>query len=118
MACEISLGHHEKWDGSGYPYGQKGEEIPISARIVAIVDVFDALIHKRVYKKEMSVEQALKLMSEQRGKHFDPQLFDLFIELREDMERIAFDFVNPIFEMDAVVDMVKLSQDIDTSQAV
>ena len=112
MACEISLGHHEKWDGSGYPYGQKGDEIPISARIVAIVDVFDALIHKRVYKKEMSVEQALELMSEQRGKHFDPQLFDLFIELREDMERIAFDFVNPIFEMDSEIDMVKLDNDL------
>lgn len=114
MACEIALGHHEKWDGSGYPYGQKGEEISISARIVAIVDVFDALIHKRVYKKEMTVEQAIQLMSEQRGKHFDPRLFDIFIELREDMERIAFDFVNPIIEMDSVIDMAELSQGLET----
>lgn len=97
MAREISLGHHEKWDGSGYPYGLKGTEIDISARIVAIVDVFDALIHKRVYKQEMEVSEAFDLMSGQRGKHFDPQLFDLFVDRREDMERIAYDYVNPIF---------------------
>lgn len=96
MAREIALGHHEKWDGSGYPYGLKGTEIDISARIVAIVDVFDALIHKRVYKQEMAVSEAFDLMAKQRGKHFDPRLFDMFVDLRADMEKIAFDFANPI----------------------
>ena len=96
MARDISLGHHEKWDGSGYPMGLKGEDIPISARIVAIVDVFDALIHKRVYKDEMQVDSAIELMQEGRGNHFDPTIFDLFISLRTQMSEIAFDYSNPI----------------------
>jgi HD-GYP domain-containing protein (c-di-GMP phosphodiesterase class II) len=95
MAREIALGHHEKWEGSGYPSGLVGDEIPISARIVAIVDVFDALIHKRVYKDAMDVQQALDIMREGRGSHFDPDLFDLFIELRDDMVRISQDFFDP-----------------------
>ena len=97
MAHDIALGHHEKWDGSGYPAGLTGADIAISARIVAIVDVFDALIHKRIYKEAMSVDEALDLMRVERGKQFDPQLFDLFIELREEMERIAFDFTTPVY---------------------
>ena len=96
MARDISLGHHEKWDGSGYPQGLKGEDIPISARIVAIVDVFDALIHKRVYKDEMPVDNAIELMREGRGKHFDPKIFDLFLSLKTQMSEIAFDYSNPI----------------------
>jgi HD-GYP domain-containing protein (c-di-GMP phosphodiesterase class II) len=96
MARDISLGHHEKWDGSGYPFGLKGDAIPVSARIVAIVDVFDALIHKRVYKDEMPVEGAIELMQEGRGKHFDPEIFDLFLSLRTQMSEIAFDYSNPI----------------------
>ncbi|MDH3762778.1 MAG: HD domain-containing protein [Gammaproteobacteria bacterium] len=96
MARDICLGHHEKWDGSGYPRGLAGEQIPISARIVAIVDVFDALIHKRVYKREMPVEKAIDLMLEGRGSHFDPQLLDLFVRLKEKMTEIAFDYSNPI----------------------
>ena len=98
MARDISLGHHEKWDGSGYPYGLSGEDIPLSARIVAIVDVFDALIHKRVYKDEIPVGKAIGLMREGRGGHFDPELLDLFFELRDQMTEIAFDFSNPIGE--------------------
>ena len=96
MARDISLGHHEKWDGSGYPHGLSGEDIPVSARIVAIVDVFDALIHKRVYKDEVPVDRAVELMREGRGLHFDPELLDLFFELGEQMTEIAFDFSNPI----------------------
>ena len=96
MARDISLGHHEKWDGSGYPDGISGEDIPICARIVAIVDVFDALIHKRVYKNEMSIEDAIKIMEKDRGTHFDPNLFDLFIENLDEMSQISHDFINPI----------------------
>lgn len=96
MARDICLGHHEKWDGSGYPHGLAGENIPISARIVAIVDVFDALIHKRVYKNEMPVDEAIALMLEGSGSHFDPDLLDLFLSLKEKLTEIAFDYSNPI----------------------
>lgn len=76
----IALSHHEKWDGSGYPYGLKGEEIPIEGRIVAIADVYDALTSERPYKKAWTVEQALDKLREQSGRHFDPHLVALFIE--------------------------------------
>lgn len=96
MARDICIGHHERWDGSGYPDGLSGEDIPICARIVAIVDVFDALIHKRVYKNEMSIEDAIVIMEKGRGNHFDPNLFDLFIENLDEMSQISYDFINPI----------------------
>ncbi|GLQ30429.1 response regulator [Litoribrevibacter albus] len=80
MAKEIALTHHEKWDGSGYPKGLKGEEIPLVGRIVAIADVFDALTTERPYKKAWSVEEALKYLTESAGTHFDPTLIDLFVE--------------------------------------
>ncbi|MGJ3194779.1 HD-GYP domain-containing protein [Peribacillus frigoritolerans] len=70
----IILHHHEKWDGTGYPYRLKGEEIPLEARIVAIVGVFDALTSKRPYKDSWSVERALSFINEQKGKHFDPSI--------------------------------------------
>ena len=89
MAREIALNHHEKWDGSGYPQGLKAEEIPVGARIAAIMDVFDALIHKRVYKKEMDIDDAIKIMSRGRGTHFDPDLFDLFIRLKQEVIEIT-----------------------------
>lgn len=78
MACVIALNHHEKWDGSGYPKGLKGEEIPLAGRIVALADVFDALTSVRPYKKAWSLEASLEYIDDNRGKHFDPQLVDLF----------------------------------------
>ncbi|GAA0792639.1 HD-GYP domain-containing protein [Marinobacterium sediminicola] len=78
MAKSIALSHHEKWDGSGYPLGLAGEAIPIEGRIVAIVDVFDALTSERPYKKSWSIEDAAALIRDNRGKHFDPELVDLF----------------------------------------
>ena len=80
IAAEIAHYHHEKWDGSGYPDGLKEEEIPDSARIVAIVDVFDALTIKRPYKEAWSIEQAIAELQKGRGAHFDPHLTDIFIE--------------------------------------
>ena len=74
VGIEIAAGHHEKYDGSGYPAQLKGEEIPLSARIVAAADVFDALTSKRPYKEAWPIEQALALMEEQTGKHFDPDV--------------------------------------------
>lgn len=76
----VSYTHHEKWDGSGYPLGLKGEEIHIFGRITAIVDVFDALSSERVYKKAWDIEKILELLKEEKGKHFDPNLVDVFIE--------------------------------------
>jgi methanogenic corrinoid protein MtbC1 len=81
MAATIALSHQEKWDGSGYPRGLKGEAIPIEGRIVAVADVFDALTSDRVYRKAFSVEDAVLMMREQRGRHFDPVLLDAFMEV-------------------------------------
>jgi methanogenic corrinoid protein MtbC1 len=83
MAATIALSHQEKWDGTGYPRGVKGEAIPIEGRIVAIADVFDALTSDRVYRKAFPVEEAVKIMREQRGRHFDPVLLDAFMEVLE-----------------------------------
>ena len=81
MAATIALSHQEKWDGSGYPRGLKGEAIPIEGRIVAVADVFDALTSDRVYRKAFSIEEAVQMMREQRGRHFDPVLLDAFMEV-------------------------------------
>jgi len=80
MAQIVSEQHHEKWDGTGYPYGYKGEEIHIYARIVALADVFDALSSKRSYKKGWSMKETLEFFKEESGKHFDPNLVYLFFE--------------------------------------
>ncbi len=86
----IALSHHERWDGSGYPYGLKGEDIPLSGRICALADIFDALTTKRPYKDEVSVEEAYDLILESSGVLFDPQLvtvfkdhFDEFLVIRQ-----------------------------------
>lgn len=85
MAREIALNHHEKYNGSGYPGGLKGEEIPYIARIVAIADVFDALTTARSYKKAWTVDDALDLIKKGAGEHFDPQLVSKFIEILPDI---------------------------------
>lgn len=80
-AAIIAYEHHEKWDGTGYPRGLKGEEINIFSRIVALADVFDALTNKRVYKEKWSVEDAVSLIKDEKGKHFDPAVVDAFISV-------------------------------------
>lgn len=89
LGKEISLYHHEKWDGTGYPKKLKGEEIPLHARIVAIVDVFDALISKRCYKEPFSYELTKKIIKEEKGKAFDPKIVDVFIECYDEIIKIA-----------------------------
>ncbi|MCM3212927.1 HD domain-containing phosphohydrolase [Niallia taxi] len=81
VAERIILYHHEKWDGTGYPYKIKGNDIPLEARIVAIVDVYDALTAERPYKRAWSKREARQYIFEQRGKHFDPNLVDLLLEI-------------------------------------
>ncbi|WP_417565980.1 HD-GYP domain-containing protein [Marinobacter sp.] len=80
MAREIAISHHEKWDGSGYPFGLKGEDIPASGRIAALADVFDALTSERPYKKAWALTDAVQLIRDNRGNHFDPELADLFLD--------------------------------------
>ena len=79
LAHEIALTHHEKFDGSGYPKGLSGDQIPLSGRIVAITDVFDALTSNRPYKTAWAIDQALDLLTAEKGRHFDPELVDLFL---------------------------------------
>lgn len=79
MASDIALYHHERWDGSGYPRGLKGKEIPESARITTILDVYDTLCNKRRYKAAINEEEALEMMSEMVGIHFDPELYEVFL---------------------------------------
>ncbi len=81
LAAKIALTHHEKWDGTGYPLGLKGEAIPLEGRIVALADVFDALSSKRVYKEAMNIEECKSFLLNEKGKHFDPYLVDIFIEM-------------------------------------
>jgi putative two-component system response regulator len=89
MAREIALNHHERWDGEGYPAGLAGCAIPESARIVSIVDVYDALIHDRVYRPAMPEDQALAIMQQGSGMHFDPLLLSLFVLHLPEIARIA-----------------------------
>ena len=81
----IALSHHEKWDGSGYPNSLKGIEIPITGRITAIADVFDALTSKRPYKEPFSVEKSLAIIREGRGSHFDPDVADAFFAIQDEI---------------------------------
>jgi putative two-component system response regulator len=81
LAEEIALSHHERWDGAGYPYGLVGDVIPLPGRIVAIADVFDALISERPYKRPWPLDEALKEIRAQRKRHFDPDVVDAFLQI-------------------------------------
>jgi len=79
----FAISHHERWNGTGYPYGLKGDEIPLQGRIMAIVDVYDALISKRVYKKAFTEDETLQLILNEKGKHFDPLLVDVLFSIKD-----------------------------------
>lgn len=89
IARQIVIGHHEQWNGGGYPYGLRGDDIPIPARLMAVADVYDALTCKRVYKSAMTHETATALIMEGRGKHFDPDIADAFFAIQPEFIRIA-----------------------------
>ena len=89
IAANMAHYHHEKVNGQGYPDGLKGEEIPIEARIMALADVFDALVSKRPYKDGFSVDKAFEIMLSESGTHFDPEVIDAFSELTDDFTEIV-----------------------------
>jgi putative two-component system response regulator len=107
MAKEIAYGHQEKWDGGGYPTGCAGEAIPISARLMAVADVYDALISRRVYKEGMSHEKAVQIITASKGSHFDPDIVDAFLELQDEFRAIAGRYA------DSDQDMEKKKQQLD-----
>ena len=92
MAKQIALWHHEKWNGQGYPHGLSGTDIPVVARIVAIVDVFDALTCVRPYKRAWPVEDAFALIEKEAGQHFDPELTKMFLNMETEVRRIAVEY--------------------------
>ena len=92
IAGEIAYGHHEKWDGTGYPLGLAGQDIPLSSRIMTVADVYDALISRRCYKPPFPHEDSIRMMREKRGKIFDPVIFDAFLGMEEKIREIAARF--------------------------
>lgn len=92
VAKEITYSHQEKWDGSGYPEGLAGEAIPISARLMAIADVYDALISRRVYKEPFPHDESVAIMQEGRGSHFDPDMFDAFIRIQQQFYDVSLKY--------------------------
>ena len=101
MAKDIALYHHEKYDGSGYPYGLKGEYIPLSARIFALADAYDAIVSKRPYKEALSHEEAVKKICSASNKHFDPAIIDVFIRIQEE-----FNIINDKYKEEAEFEMI------------
>ena len=88
-AIQITLGHHEKWNGTGYPFGLKGDTNNLPARIVAVADVYDALTSKRVYKDAMPHEKAVAIIQKESGSHFDPMIVEAFLMVKDEVQRVA-----------------------------
>ncbi len=91
---DVAYYHHEHWDGNGYPFGLKGEAIPLSARIVALVDVYDALTTERRYKKAFTYDEAHSIIQDAKGKQFDPEIVDAFLEAAAEFECSSVDPLN------------------------
>jgi response regulator RpfG family c-di-GMP phosphodiesterase len=96
MAREIVASHHERWDGTGYPAGLKGQDIPLAARIVAVADVYDALATKRVYKDALPHDECVEIIRGEAGKQFDPLLVETFLEIEAVFRRIAQRLGEPV----------------------
>jgi putative two-component system response regulator len=94
MASKIALTHHEKWDGSGYPVGLAGEDIPLAARITAVADVFDALSNRRPYKPAFPLNRCFEIMEEGRGTHFDPKVLDAFLSSRDEIIAVRMELAD------------------------
>jgi putative two-component system response regulator len=101
LAKEIAYTHQEKWDGTGYPDGISGDDIPIGGRLMAVADVYDALVSRRVYKEGMPHDEAIAILAMGRGTHFDPDVLDAFLDIGEEVEAIAARFTDSDREMEA-----------------
>lgn len=113
-AKEITYSHQEKWDGSGYPEGLMGNTIPLSARLMAVADVYDALISERVYKSAFTHETAVEIIRDGRGSHFDPDMVDAFLVLSEEFRAIAQRFADSAPVLQAQID--RLAADVPTER--
>lgn len=109
MAKEIALSHHERWDGTGYPQRLAGEQIPVTARIMAVADVYDALISRRVYKEPISHDIAVREIEKCRGSHFDPDVVDAFLRLKNEFEKIANRFLDKEADIKRKLDQIERS---------
>lgn len=111
VAKEIAYYHQEKWDGSGYPEGLSGSDIPLSARLMAIADVYDALICRRVYKEPMTHDQAISIILDGKGSHFDPIIVDHFMEIQTTLQSIAARFADSDQELEEKKEHLELFKD-------
>ncbi len=102
-AQQLAYSHHEKWDGSGYPEGRKGEDIPCEGRLMALADVYDALISKRVYKPAFPHTKAIEIIKNDKGKHFDPVIIDCFSELTEQFRETALQYADDEEQRQAIL---------------
>ena len=91
IAYEVATYHHEKWNGKGYPRGLSGEEIPVSARIMAIADVYDALVARRAYKDSMTSADAFEIIESEAGSHFDPELVQIFVKSESEITGVMYE---------------------------
>jgi putative two-component system response regulator len=115
MGMLIAKCHHERWNGSGYPEGLKGAEIPLSARIVALADVYDALRSERPYKAAMTHEKARSILVEERGKHFDPDVVDAFLKAEGEIQRCMEEWNQRLFRGEDTINVIirKTRQEVD-----
>jgi putative two-component system response regulator len=111
IAKEIAYSHHEKWDGSGYPQGLVGDAIPIPARLMAVADVYDAIISRRVYKPGMPHQRAVDIILKGKGQHFDPDIVDAFVSILDEFKAISRQFPDADGAMQEQVDSVALSME-------
>ncbi|OYU42338.1 MAG: hypothetical protein CFE44_24540 [Burkholderiales bacterium PBB4] len=110
MAKEIAYGHHEKWDGSGYPQGLAGDQIPIPARLMAVADVYDALISRRIYKEPMPHTEAVQIIVMSKGRHFDPDVVDAFVAIQDHFEAIASSYLDSAEDLQQQKDYLASAQ--------
>ena len=118
VAMEIVYSHHEKWDGTGYPQGLVGEAIPISARLMAVADVYDALISSRVYKAGMSHDEAVHLIFSGAGRHFDPDVVECFMAVQDEFRAIAARFGDGAIELQRKADYMAQALSSETQRSV
>jgi putative two-component system response regulator len=110
FAKEIAYSHQEKWDGSGYPEGLAGDRIPVSARLMAVADVYDALISRRVYKEPMAIPLAVEIILQSRGRHFDPDVVDAFEAIQDQFKEIALAYVDSDADLGKKADYLQMAQ--------